>query len=55
MAAVEAALSTGLTLNNDSTSGPDKSTREAMWEGATLHARQVREAVSRALNDDERN
>lgn len=47
--AVEAALSTGLILNAENTAGADETKRAAMCEGAALHMKQVREAVTEAL------
>lgn len=49
LAAVEAALSTGLFLNAENAAGADETKRTAMCEGAALHMTQVREAVTEAL------
>lgn len=47
--AVEAALSTGLTLNTKNAAGADEPKRAAMCEGAALHMTQVRQAINEAL------
>ena len=49
LAALDAALSTGLVLDADNAVGLDEPTRAAMCEGAALHMAQVRQAVAEAL------
>lgn len=53
--AVEAALSTGLMLNAENAAGFDETKRTFMCKGAALHMKQVRDAVSRALDEGDGN